>query len=59
MNDDLDVISRLVDYHDHISAPSVPVTEDLGRRGLALPFSGVMEEGEVDQVCREITDILH
>ena len=32
MNDELDVMSRLVDYHDHISAPSVPVADDL-RRG--------------------------
>ncbi|HUF39040.1 MAG TPA: DegT/DnrJ/EryC1/StrS family aminotransferase [Anaerolineales bacterium] len=31
-----------------------PITEDLGRRGLALPFSGVMEEGEVDYVCRAL-----
>ena len=32
MNNELDVMSRLVDYHDHISAPSVPVADDL-RRG--------------------------
>ena len=31
-----------------------PVTEDLGRRGLALPFSGVMTEEQVDYVCRAI-----
>ena len=31
-----------------------PVTEDLGRRGLALPFSGVMTEEQVDFVCRTI-----
>ena len=31
-----------------------PVTEDLGRRGLALPFSGVMTEEQVDMVCRTI-----
>jgi perosamine synthetase len=31
-----------------------PVTEDLGRRGLAIPFSGVMREGEVDFVCQEL-----
>jgi perosamine synthetase len=31
-----------------------PVTEDLGKRGLAIPFSGVMSEGEVDLVCREL-----
>ncbi len=35
-----------------------PVTEDLGRRGLALPFSGVMSEAQVDQVCRELQAIL-
>ncbi|MFH1184194.1 MAG: DegT/DnrJ/EryC1/StrS family aminotransferase [Chloroflexota bacterium] len=28
-----------------------PNTEDLGRRGLALPFSGVMREDEVESVC--------
>jgi len=28
-----------------------PRTEDLGRRGLALPFSGVMSEAEVEAVC--------
>ena len=34
MNDELDVLGRVVDYHDHISAPAVPVTDDLlrGRR---------------------------
>ena len=31
MNDDLEVISRLVDYHDHISTPPVRVADDLGR----------------------------
>jgi perosamine synthetase len=31
-----------------------PVTEDLGKRGLAIPFSGVMSEGEVELVCREL-----
>ena len=35
-----------------------PITEDLGRRGLALPFSGVMEEVQVDKVCFELSDIL-
>jgi dTDP-4-amino-4,6-dideoxygalactose transaminase len=28
-----------------------PATEDLGRRGLALPFSGVMTEEQVEMVC--------
>ncbi|MFH2102200.1 MAG: DegT/DnrJ/EryC1/StrS family aminotransferase [Chloroflexota bacterium] len=31
-----------------------PVTEDLGRRGLALPFSGVMTEDQVETVCETI-----
>jgi dTDP-4-amino-4,6-dideoxygalactose transaminase len=35
-----------------------PVTEDLGRRGLALPFSSVMTEGMVEQVCRAIQAVL-
>lgn len=38
-----------------------PVTEDLGRRGLALPFSSVMTEEEVAIVCEalcEVVDIL-
>ncbi|MCW5875513.1 MAG: DegT/DnrJ/EryC1/StrS family aminotransferase [Anaerolineales bacterium] len=35
-----------------------PVTEDLGARGLALPFSGVMTEAEVDLVCEEVRKAL-
>ncbi len=35
-----------------------PVTEALGRRGLALPFSGIMQEDQVDLVCRELQDVL-
>lgn len=35
-----------------------PVTEDLGRRGLAIPFSGVMPEQDVDRVCEAIREIL-
>ena len=35
-----------------------PVTEDLGKRGLALPFSGVMDEAQVDHVCQALRDIL-
>jgi dTDP-4-amino-4,6-dideoxygalactose transaminase len=35
-----------------------PVTEDLGKRGLALPFSGVMSEDQVDRVCRDLHTIL-
>ena len=36
-----------------------PVTEDLGRRGLALPFSGKMSEAQVEQVCLALADCLH
>jgi len=35
-----------------------PVTEDLGRRGLALPFSGVMTEAQVETVCSAIRLVL-
>ncbi len=35
-----------------------PATEDLGRRGLALPFSGVMTEEQVEYVCRSIREVL-
>jgi dTDP-4-amino-4,6-dideoxygalactose transaminase len=35
-----------------------PVTEDLGRRGLALPFSSVMEEGHVNRVCQILRDLV-
>ena len=35
-----------------------PVTEKLGERGLALPFSGVMSEDQVDYVCSRLLDIV-
>lgn len=35
-----------------------PVTEDLGQRGLALPFSGVMNEAQVEQVCQALAQVL-
>jgi dTDP-4-amino-4,6-dideoxygalactose transaminase len=35
-----------------------PVTEDLGERGLALPFSSVMKKSQVDQVCSVVKKIL-
>ena len=31
-----------------------PITEDLGNRGLALPFSSVMSEEQVKTVCEGI-----
>jgi dTDP-4-amino-4,6-dideoxygalactose transaminase len=35
-----------------------PITEDLGARGLAVPFSSVMTEGMVEQVCRALREVL-
>ena len=35
-----------------------PVTEDLGRRGLAVPFSGVMTEEQVEYVCQSIRQVV-
>ncbi len=35
-----------------------PVTEDLGARSLAIPFSSVMTEGMVEQVCQELRPVL-
>ena len=41
-------------------AGDFPVTEDLGERGLALPFSGMMTEDQVEIVCQTLHDcILH
>jgi len=36
-----------------------PVTEDLGHRSLALPFSSVMKETQVDFVCSAIREIMY
>lgn len=35
-----------------------PVTEDLGRRGLAVPFSSVMSEEQVETVCQAIREVV-
>lgn len=35
-----------------------PITEDLGARGLALPFSGVMTEEQVELVCRTVREVI-
>jgi perosamine synthetase len=37
-------------------ADDFPVTMDLGQRGLALPFSGVMTEEQVEMVCAAIRE---
>ncbi len=39
-------------------AGDFPVTEDLGARGLALPFSGMMTETQVETVCRALQEVL-
>jgi dTDP-4-amino-4,6-dideoxygalactose transaminase len=36
-----------------------PNTEDLGRRGLALPFSGIMTEADVETVCEAVREELN
>jgi perosamine synthetase len=36
-----------------------PITENLGRRSLALPFSGVMTETQVDYVCQTLADVIN
>jgi perosamine synthetase len=35
-----------------------PITEDLGRRSLAIPFSSVMNEDQVDYVCQSIESVI-
>ncbi len=35
-----------------------PVTEALGAASLAIPFSSVMTEGMVEQVCRDVREVL-
>lgn len=35
-----------------------PITEDLGDRGLALPFSGVMRADQVEMVCEALRESL-
>jgi perosamine synthetase len=35
-----------------------PVTEDLGERGLALPFSGMITEEQVQTVCQALRDCI-
>ena len=35
-----------------------PITEDLGRRSLAIPFSSVMTEAQVEYVCQSITSVI-
>jgi len=46
MNDEHDVLSQLVDYHDHISAPLVPLADDLRRgRGRVRRNRGLLAAG--------------
>lgn len=39
-------------------AGAYPITEELGRVSLALPFSGVMTEDEVDWVCARLKKVV-
>ena len=39
-------------------AGDFPITEDLGRRSLALPFSSVMTDDQVDLVCEKLAGCL-
>jgi len=36
-----------------------PITEDLGNRGLAIPFSGIMTEEQVSTVCQAVCEVLN
>ena len=36
-----------------------PITEKLGENGLALPFSSVMTEAQVDLVCSKLRECIH
>lgn len=36
-----------------------PVTEDLGSRGIAIPFSSVMTEEQVETVCQALAKVVH
>jgi len=47
-------IAKQFGYHEG----DYPVTEDIGRRSLAVPFSGIMTEAQVDRVCETIQNTL-
>ena len=36
-----------------------PITEDLGQRSLAIPFSSIMTEDQVEYVCQAISDVIN
>ena len=36
-----------------------PITEDLGNRGIAIPFSSVMTEEQVETVCQALAKVLY
>lgn len=35
-----------------------PITEDIGQRSLAIPFSSVMTEAQVDTVCSKLEEVI-
>lgn len=49
-----DYIKERFDYREG----DFPITEDLGRRGLALPFSSVMTQEQVEVVCDAIREVM-
>jgi hypothetical protein len=58
MNDEHDVVSRLVDYHDHISAPLVPLADDLRRgRRRVRRHRGVLAAGAAVGVVSTIAAV--
>ncbi len=40
-------------------AGDFPITEDLGDRGLAIPFSGIMTEEQVSTVCQAVCEVMN
>jgi dTDP-4-amino-4,6-dideoxygalactose transaminase len=60
------LVSLYATYDIAVSLPKVaglvydfPVTESLGDMSLALPFSGVMSEEQVDYVCEHLVRLGH
>ena len=52
MTDELDVLSRLVEYHDHIAPPMVPVADDVRRgRGRVRRTRGIVTGAKFPGTC--------
>jgi dTDP-4-amino-4,6-dideoxygalactose transaminase len=35
-----------------------PIAEDLGKRSLSIPFSGIMTKNQIEYVCGTLRDVL-